>query len=133
MRQAGGRRFPVLCRHLYFLAQELQPTSGPAYGWTWYVSPWGSGPYHYGAWVRRPWAPRGWHGAWVAQDEHAVADEINGHAYVVLTGDNRPVIVFGFRAVGDEGFLNFVTRVGPGCREDAQEMRFLVLVQSEGN
>jgi hypothetical protein len=38
----------------------------PAYGWTWYVSPWGPGPYHYGVWVRRPWHPVGWHGAWVA-------------------------------------------------------------------
>ena len=38
----------------------------PSYGWTWYVSPWGPGPYHYGVWVRRPWHPVGWHGAWVA-------------------------------------------------------------------
>lgn len=36
------------------------------YGWTWYVSPWGPGPYHYGVWVRRPWHPLDWHGAWVA-------------------------------------------------------------------
>ena len=38
----------------------------PSYGWTWYVSPWGPGPYRYGVWVRRPWHPVGWHGAWVA-------------------------------------------------------------------
>jgi hypothetical protein len=36
------------------------------YGWTWYVSPWGWGPYHYGVWVAHPWRPVGWHGAWVA-------------------------------------------------------------------
>jgi len=38
----------------------------PRYGWTWYVSPWGVGVYRYGGWVRRPWHPVGWHGAWVA-------------------------------------------------------------------
>jgi hypothetical protein len=38
----------------------------PAYGWTWYVSPWGRGPYHYGLWVRHPWHPVGMHGYWVA-------------------------------------------------------------------
>jgi len=38
----------------------------PAYGWTWYVSPWGLGPYHYGVWVRHPWHPVGFHGYWVA-------------------------------------------------------------------
>jgi hypothetical protein len=38
----------------------------PTYGWTWYVSPWGAGPYRYGVWVRHPWHPVGWHGAWVA-------------------------------------------------------------------
>ncbi|HEY3256169.1 MAG TPA: hypothetical protein VGJ91_19555, partial [Polyangiaceae bacterium] len=38
----------------------------PSYGWTWYVSPWGAGGYHYGGWVRRPWHPVGWHGVWVA-------------------------------------------------------------------
>jgi hypothetical protein len=38
----------------------------PAYGWTWYVSPWGYGPYRYGVWVRHPFVPRGWHRAWVA-------------------------------------------------------------------
>jgi hypothetical protein len=37
----------------------------PAYGWTWYVSPWGWGPYHYGGWVARPWLPLGWHRGWV--------------------------------------------------------------------
>jgi hypothetical protein len=39
----------------------------PAYGWTWYVSPWGWGPYHYGVWVRHPFAPRGYRGRWVAR------------------------------------------------------------------
>ena len=39
----------------------------PAYGWTWYVSPWGWGPYHYGPWIRHPWHPIGWHGYWVAR------------------------------------------------------------------
>jgi hypothetical protein len=38
----------------------------PASGWTWYVSPWGWGPYHYGLWVRHAWRPVGWHGGWVA-------------------------------------------------------------------
>jgi hypothetical protein len=38
----------------------------PSYGWTWYVSPWGWGPYRYGYWVRHPWHPVGWHGRWVA-------------------------------------------------------------------
>jgi hypothetical protein len=38
----------------------------PAYGWTWYVSPWGPGRYHFGGWVRHAWHPTGWHGAWVA-------------------------------------------------------------------
>lgn len=38
----------------------------PRYGWTWYVSPWGPGPYRYGAWVRRPYYPRGYRGGWVA-------------------------------------------------------------------
>lgn len=37
----------------------------PAYGWTWYISPWGSGPYRYGAWVAHPWLPVGWHRGWV--------------------------------------------------------------------
>jgi len=38
----------------------------PAYGWTWYVSPWGWGPYHYGPWFLHPWHPVGMHGYWVA-------------------------------------------------------------------
>lgn len=38
----------------------------PAYGWTWYISPWGWGPYRYGAWVSHPWRPVGWRGGWVA-------------------------------------------------------------------
>jgi hypothetical protein len=39
----------------------------PMYGWTWYVTPWGFGPYYYGAWVHRPWRPVGWRGGWVAR------------------------------------------------------------------
>ncbi len=38
----------------------------PTVGWTWYVSPWGGGPYRYGPWIRHPWHPVGWHGHWVA-------------------------------------------------------------------
>jgi hypothetical protein len=38
----------------------------PSYGWTWYISPWGLGPYHYGVWYRHPWHPVGWHSHWVA-------------------------------------------------------------------
>jgi hypothetical protein len=38
----------------------------PSFGWTWYVSPWGLGPYHYGVWFRHPWHPPGAHGYWVA-------------------------------------------------------------------
>jgi hypothetical protein len=37
----------------------------PESGWTWYISPWGLGPYHYGGWVTHPWLPSGWRGAWV--------------------------------------------------------------------
>ncbi len=35
----------------------------PAYGWTWYASPWGWGPFAMGVWVRHPW-PYGFR-AWV--------------------------------------------------------------------
>jgi hypothetical protein len=38
----------------------------PAYGWTWYISPWGVGPYRYGFWARHPWYPAGYRGRWVA-------------------------------------------------------------------
>lgn len=31
----------------------------PTFGWTWYVSPWGWGPYRAGTWVNRPWHPQG--------------------------------------------------------------------------
>jgi hypothetical protein len=35
----------------------------PSYGWSWCISPWGFGPYSYGAWVHRPWyADHGWRG-----------------------------------------------------------------------
>ena len=44
----------------------------PAYGWTWYVSPWGVGPYRYGLWVRHPWHPVGLHGYWVARPHVSV-------------------------------------------------------------
>jgi hypothetical protein len=49
----------------------------PSYGWTWYISPWGWGPYHYGVWVRHPFAPRGWRGRWVARP-HVVV-HLGGH------------------------------------------------------
>jgi hypothetical protein len=42
------------------------------FGWTWYVSPWGWGPFHYGAWVAHPWRPIGWRGGWVARPPVAV-------------------------------------------------------------
>jgi hypothetical protein len=33
----------------------------PAYGWTWYVSPWGWGPYYRGAWIHHPyWGAGAW-------------------------------------------------------------------------
>jgi hypothetical protein len=38
----------------------------PSYGWTWYVSPWGFGPYRYGVWIHHPFYPGGWRGHWVA-------------------------------------------------------------------
>ena len=44
----------------------------PAYGWTWYVSPWGWGPYHYGLWARHPWHPVGLHGYWVGRPRTVV-------------------------------------------------------------
>ncbi|HXX40344.1 MAG TPA: hypothetical protein VEP50_19680 [bacterium] len=49
----------------------------PIYGWTWYVSPWGWGPYFYGAWVLHPWLPLGWHGGWVAGP--GVFGRLGGH------------------------------------------------------
>jgi hypothetical protein len=48
----------------------------PAYGWTWYVSPWGWGPYFYGRWVLHPWHPLGLHGYWVARP--GVAGRLGG-------------------------------------------------------
>jgi hypothetical protein len=49
------------------------------YGWTWYVSPWGWGPYHYGIWVRHPWYPRGWRAGWVARPHVVVRLGGRGH------------------------------------------------------
>jgi hypothetical protein len=49
----------------------------PVYGWTWYVSPWGLGPYHYGVWVRHPWHPVGWRYGWAARP-HVVV-RLGGH------------------------------------------------------
>jgi hypothetical protein len=38
----------------------------PAYGWTWYVSPWGGGYYHRGEWVHAQIAPHVYyHNTWV--------------------------------------------------------------------
>jgi hypothetical protein len=51
----------------------------PAYGWTWYVSPWGWGPYRYGLWVRHPWHPAGLHGYWVAHPRVVVRLGRRGH------------------------------------------------------
>lgn len=51
----------------------------PRYGWTWYVSPWGYGPYHYGIWVRHPWHPSGWRGHWVAAP-HVIV-HLGGHPH----------------------------------------------------
>jgi hypothetical protein len=51
----------------------------PAWGWTWYVSPWGWGPYHYGIWVRHPWHPIGWRGGWVAGPHVIVHIHDGGH------------------------------------------------------
>ena len=41
----------------------------PRFGWTWYLSPWGWGAYHYGPWVTHPWHPNGWHHGWVAHPQ----------------------------------------------------------------
>jgi hypothetical protein len=51
----------------------------PGFGWTWYISPWGWGPYHYGVWVRHPWRPAGWRGTWVAHPRIVVHMGGRGH------------------------------------------------------
>lgn len=55
----------------------------PEYGWTWYVSPWGGGPYAYGGWVRHPWQPPDWHAGWVAPSHVVVriGDGYHGHGH----------------------------------------------------
>ncbi len=53
----------------------------PSYGWTWYVSPWGPGPYRYGVWVVHPWRPVGWRHGWVARP--GVVVHIHGRTHVV--------------------------------------------------
>lgn len=53
----------------------------PAYGWTWYVSPWGPGPYRYGVWVVHPWRPVGWRYGWVARPRVVVHLHDHGHAH----------------------------------------------------
>ena len=53
----------------------------PMYGWTWYVSPWGPGPYYYGVWVHHPWRPVGWHGGWVARPHVVVRIGGGYHGY----------------------------------------------------
>lgn len=50
----------------------------PVYGWSWYISPWGWGPYFYGGWVVHPWLPLGWHAGWVAAP--GVFARLGGHA-----------------------------------------------------
>ena len=47
----------------------------PSYGWTWYVSPWGWGPYYRGGWVHSPYWGRGAWGHY--SGGHAVYD--GGH------------------------------------------------------
>ena len=61
----------------------------PLYGWTWYVSPWGWGPYFYGAWVVRPWLPLGWHAGWVATP--GAFGRLGGHGAFY----GRPRAIFG--------------------------------------
>ena len=61
----------------------------PAYGWTWYVSPWGWGPYHYGAWVSHPWRPYGWRGGWVAHPHVAVRLGVGYHGGYYHGGFHR--------------------------------------------
>jgi hypothetical protein len=40
-------------------AQPYVYLFAPSYGWRWFVSPWGIGPFHYGAWGWGPrWGPR---------------------------------------------------------------------------
>ena len=37
----------------------------PSFGWRWFVSPWGVGPFHYGAWGwGSAWGPRYWPHGW---------------------------------------------------------------------
>jgi hypothetical protein len=64
----------------------------PVYGWTWYASPWGVGPYYYGAWAHRPWpygyrawayGPHGW--GW----HYGAARAIGGHPGVHYGGGYR--------------------------------------------
>ena len=47
----------------------------PSYGWTWYVSPWGWGPYHRGGWVHSPYWGRG---AW---GHYAGGHHVHGGAH----------------------------------------------------
>lgn len=70
----------------------------PSFGWTWYVSPWGIGPYHYGVWVVHPWRPIGWRGGWVAGPRvvmhlHPVVHPVHvmhvGRGHVVFRGHRR--------------------------------------------
>jgi hypothetical protein len=51
----------------------------PAYGWTWYVSPWGLGAYYAGPWVHHAWRPWGWRGVWVAPPHVVVRIGPGGH------------------------------------------------------
>jgi hypothetical protein len=48
----------------------------PSYGWTWYVSPWGWGPYYRGGWVHAPYWGRG--GAW---GHYYGGHPVYGHGY----------------------------------------------------
>lgn len=58
----------------------------PAYGWTWYASPWGWGPYAYGPWVSHPWpfGYRAWGygaGGWGWRGGVGYRGGVYGHGY----------------------------------------------------
>jgi hypothetical protein len=65
----------------------------PAYGWTWYISPWGPGAYHYGVWVSHPWRPVGWRGGWAAHPR--IVAHFGGRTGVRVGGPRAVVRVGG--------------------------------------
>ncbi|MGD0523661.1 MAG: hypothetical protein ABSE49_00885 [Polyangiaceae bacterium] len=48
----------------------------PSYGWTWYMSPWGWGPYYRGGWIHAPYWGRG-----VAWGHYYGGHVMYGHGY----------------------------------------------------